>query len=65
MPEIKGFKLENILKKYLMQFNVHLGSSKTMVQFITIFHLWSHGTPMSKFETIKELFCILKLLKKP
>jgi hypothetical protein len=31
MPKIRGFQLENILKKYLMQFNAHLGSSKTMV----------------------------------
>jgi hypothetical protein len=31
MLEIKAIKLENILKKSLMQFNVHLGSSKTMV----------------------------------
>jgi hypothetical protein len=52
MPKIRGFKLENILKKSLMQFNVHLGFSKQ----------WFNSPPFSTFEAMVPQCLNLKQL---
>jgi hypothetical protein len=56
-----GKHIEFILN--LIKYGVHLRFFKTIVQFFTIFHFLNHYHPMSEFEIIKELFCILKVNK--
>lgn len=60
MPKTIGFMLASILIQFWIWCSLlFISVLKNMVQFITIFHLLNYGWPMFKFESIKELFCIL------
>jgi hypothetical protein len=60
MPKTIGFMLASILIQFWIWCSLlFISIPKNMVQFITIFHLINEGWLMFKFESIKELFCIL------
>jgi hypothetical protein len=41
------------------------GCSEKFIQFVTILHIFLHGKPMLEYESLRELFLLLKVKNTP
>ncbi len=49
----------------LMQSGIHLGARKKFIQFVIVLHILLHGRPMLEYESLRELFLLLKVKNTP
>jgi hypothetical protein len=53
------WNLESVIT--LMQLGIHLGTWKKFIQFVTVLHILLHGRPILEYESLRELFLLLKV----
>jgi hypothetical protein len=49
----------------LVRLGIHLGTRKMFIQFVTIIHILQHGRPILEYESLRELFLLLKVKNTP
>ncbi len=49
----------------LVQSRIHLGVQKKFIQFVTILHILLHVRPMLEYDSLRELFLLLKVKNTP
>jgi hypothetical protein len=49
----------------LVQLGIHFGTRKMFIQFVTALHILLHGRPILEYESLRELFLLLKVKNTP
>jgi hypothetical protein len=49
----------------LIQSWIHFGAQKKFIQYVIILHILMHGRPVQEYESLQELFLLLKVKSMP